>query len=889
MTSTAGLLGPTCRVALAAILHDLGKFAERSGVFEGHSAMDALIQSYCPIQQGDGGWYPHRHAANTVLAYNAIEQWIPDLPGSDTSPFTGRTSSEREIGNHPRDSLVNAAAAHHRPETFLQWIIATADRMASGFERDEFDRYNASRDERNGLNHHTLRQITLFEQLRLENQCGEEDSLEWRYPLAPLSPTSIFPKKASECEARNEASARDEYRRLWDSFRQGLERIPAAHRADASLWLDHFDSLWLAYTQAIPASISFGVTPDVSLYDHSHTTAALAAALWRWHEAAGDTGADAARRLRDRADFDTRKFLMVQGDFFGIQEFIFSQGGQTRRQAAKLLRGRSFQVSLFTELAALRTLETLALPPTSQIINAAGKFLIVAPNTPDTIRALEALRAELEQWFLNHAFGLAGIGLAWEPASCADLLGHRYGELSERLHNCLELAKYQRFSLCRSGARVFFETDYPYGPCGWNGRLPADRPENGEQPASCAISRDQILIGRALTEHERILVVPAENAAALNTGARLKKLEVSIFGYAVAFTDPDEVTGAFGALAATGSLRRCWDFSLPEASDVSTPWHGYARRFINGYVPRMDSSDLAVSTRYAGVAVDDISESGEMKTLDMLACEDRMLSSTGKWQGVAALGILKGDIDNLGELFRIGLRKPSFARHAALSRQISTFFTLWLPFQLAQKHRNIYTVFAGGDDFFLIGPWRSIQLVAKEMREAFSRYAAGNSDLHFSAGIATQKAGAPIAALAELADDALAAAKQRDGKDAVTCFGETVSWAQWPLIQAALGDLDSLRHELGGQLSTGYVYGLLQFVEARAREQQGDVNAAMWRSRFAYRTRRFVVDRLKERDEQRRRERYIRIAEQIAGRGIESLGGAYRIALYSYLYGSRDH
>jgi CRISPR-associated protein Csm1 len=61
--------------------------------------------------------------------------------------------------------------------------------------------------------------------------------------------------------------------------------------------------------------------------------------------------------MRERTDYAERKFLLVQGDFFGIQNFLFAAGAETRKQAAKLLRGRSFQVSLFTEMAALRLLD----------------------------------------------------------------------------------------------------------------------------------------------------------------------------------------------------------------------------------------------------------------------------------------------------------------------------------------------------------------------------------------------------------------------------------------------------------------------------------------------------------------------------------------------------
>ncbi len=38
------------------------------------------------------------------------------------------------------------------------------------------------------------------------------------------------------------------------------------------------------------------------------------------------------------------------------------------------------------------------------------------------------------------------------------------------------------------------------------------------------------------------------------------------------------------------------------------------------------------------------------------------------------------------------------------------------------------------------------------------------------------------------------------------------------------------------------MYNMLQFSEQAEAEKGGDINAGMWRSRFAYRTRRFVND-----------------------------------------------
>lgn len=375
--------------------------------------------------------------------------------------------------------------------------------------------------------------------------------------------------------------------------------------------------------------------------------------------------------------------------------------------------------------------------------------------------------------------------------------------------------------------------------------------------------------------------------ATLRSGFSTKRLELELFGYTVAFTEHAEASGAFGQLAASGTLRRCWDFGAADEADANgeaTLWSGYARRFISGYVPRVEADDLGpLRGRYADIEEEEMTAERGLKPLDMLACDDRHIDADGKtWLGVAALGVLKGDIDNLGELFRVGLGSPTFAKTAALSRQINGFFAIYLPWVLAREYRSVYTVFAGGDDFFLIGPWRTLQKLAQRLRREFADYVARNPEIHFSAGIATQKPGAPIGALAELAAAALEESKGHEGKNAVTCFGETVPWSRWAGIEEALSQLNELREV--EDLSAGYVYGLLQFVGMREREKEGkQPEAAMWRSRLAYRTRRYVVDKRKHLGEDQRRQLHVKLVGEIGG-ALATLESAYRIVLFNHLY-----
>ncbi len=400
----SNLLEQSCRIALAAFLHDLGKFAERARISASQETINSNKHLYCPHHKpylDAKGWFSHVHAAYTAIALDRLESHFPELKGKDMEPFASWKAADVD------DSLINAAAKHHRPDTFLQWVIATADRVASGFEREEFEAYNQAQEGTStGKNHYTARQITLLEQIRLStDEEKTESELVYRYPLKALSPESIFPQKADECEGNDSAKAQQEYRELWDEFEKAIEKIPPSHRSNLPLWLDHFETLWSVYSHAIPSATAGKIRPDVSLYDHSKTTAALATALWRYHHERNEVGEPAARMLADRGDWDKPKFLLIQGDFFGIQDFIFASGGETRKRAAKLLRGRSFYVSLLTECAALKVLDALDLPSTSQIINAAGKFLIVAPNTEQTRAGIESVQKELDGWFLRYSWG----------------------------------------------------------------------------------------------------------------------------------------------------------------------------------------------------------------------------------------------------------------------------------------------------------------------------------------------------------------------------------------------------------------------------------------------------------------------------------------------------
>lgn len=904
------LLDATCRVALAGLLHDLGKLAERADMpVQDRELLEINKQAYCPNPKphpNAPGWFSHVHAAYTALALDAIESRLPPIKGRDASPF--QEWGEAHTGGAD-DSLINAAAKHHKPDTFLQWIVATADRAASGLDRETFDLYNEARDGDPTFrkDHYTARQITLFEQIDLGVAPGSgrtKPAWAYRHPLRPLSPMGIFPVRAEECESKDRSAARAEYLTLWTAFREGLDEIPPSHRQNLALWLDHFDALWLTYTHAVPAATAFRTIPDVSLYDHSRVVAALAAAIWRYHHERGDDREEVRKRLSKRGDWNEAKLLFIQGDLFGIQDFIFASGGAATKRAAKLLRGRSFFVALLTECAALRVLDALSLPPTSQIVNAAGKFQIIAPHTGDTIEKLKKMRKDLDEWFLRHTFGQSGIGIAWTPAACNDFQeGSRqdspYRRLVKRLFEELEDAKLQRFGLCDETAPApafdsYLESVGEHGLCAADGRSPADGGalDGDIETKVSRLARDQIMIGDLLVKERRNRLLVSRQAL---QGDNVDTLDTDIFGLHVGLTGDEEASGRFGNDAASGNLLRVWDFSLPEDHEAPL-FHGYARREVNAWAPRFSEEDVEDKSRYEGAGLDasELPEAGNLKTFKALACEARErrrpaagTDDPGEWTGVSALMTLKGDVDNLGAIFQRGLEAPSLSRMAALSRQMNAFFAVHLPYLCRTGFRNTYTVFAGGDDFFLIGPWTQQMALAARLRADFHHYVSGNAGIGFSAGLAMTKPALPVRQIEAMAEHSLEKAKafgrETGGarKNAVSCFDRTIDWSGFRELLEARKRLEGLAQHM----SHGYVYGLLNLVELAENVDSRPENA-IWRSRFYYRTSR-ALESIRGIDRNERRRRLDELCAEIVQGGIERFSGDYRIALFGHLYRNR--
>lgn len=862
------------KIALAGLLHDVGKFAQGCIDITPQYRQDNE-DIYQPKYDGRPS---HVHALYTAAF---IEQSANLLPPEATARQWGKGEVE--------DTLLNLSACHHAPKTAMQWLVTMADRISSGLDRTTFEKGEtiAFKDFKK------TRLIPVLESLGPEraDSFNQAEDYHFRYPLAALSAQAVFPVQERLAE---QLQAEQEYLTHFSLFRENLALL--AHRQEnIYLWAEHFDSLWMNFASMIPAARVGDVVHDVSLYDHSRTTAALASALYRYHVATGTLNETSIKQG------DKEKFLLVSGDFYGIQDFIFSAGGETRKFRSKLLRGRSFAVSLFSELAADLVCQKLDIPFLSVVINAAGKFHLIAPNLPETLLGIQEAEVIINDWLFAATYGQSSLGISFTPSSPDEFYAGNFTDVWQRHMHNMEIRKASKINLNRHGGVVesyldsFIndESQVKRPLCPLCGKRPSsitaenDTVFKPEASSSCDLCRDHVFMGKNLVKTSKVAICHEKNSGL----KRENSLLTPIFGqYQIGFTEK-----TMDRQAASGTLLKLWQVRASEDGSIPA---GVTARLINGHVPlyrQADNQDacLLESTRSEEKTMDFIEQinEGVPKTFSHIAIKARHRDEmTEKCCGVEALAVLKADVDNLGMLFGCGLPRKKFtlSRLATVSRQLNNFFVLYLPHLLASNdgYYDIYTVFAGGDDLFLIGPWNRMASLANHLRQRFADYVCGNEEVTFSAGITVHKPHVPVDKLADASEMALSEAKGA-GRNRVSMFGETVTWNEFATLLKARSDMEQwLAHQYIGDAMFYRFNHLVTMAEMEQLVMNGesaglsDMESLKWRALFKYSLVRNI---------NRKRDDWQKALTEMESMAIwlEQHRGALRIPLWHVLYEKR--
>lgn len=701
--------------ALAGLLHDVGKFAQRAS------------------------WQKGEHAE---VGGEVVRQYIP---------------------SQWREYLYPVMGHHDKPLTGYETkVVALADRLSAGERADE-------------KQEQPKQLLSIFCQVTTKDADGQPErtpnALYW--PLKPLTleleKETLFPNDEWTLPAVQQG-----YKALWHSFEADLQSLQQVHQNgnDLTLYLESVLLLMQRYTWCVPSAY-YRSRPDVSLYDHSRMTAALAACLTGKSEAT----LDAVLRAPEQSPEPTA--LLVGGDISGVQDFIYTL---TDRGATSALRGRSFYLQLLTEVVARYVLRRLELPISNLIYQGGGAFYLLARS--DDKDKLREIQQEISRVLLAHHRGDLYLALADVPLAAADFYGGRISGKWEDLARILRGVKQRRFA----------ELDEQE-----LGALFAAQGHGGNQDKECQVCGQEHPETNNRNEMKIYKCPQCLGYEALgNELRRASYLWLIEQGVNIPDNPLDVTPGRWGHVlnafgfqcgvgndlsqmpkAASRVLLALSDKALTDLQpDVHT---AIGRRFLVNVTPIITQAEIDALRGQ----VEELPIADSVKPFSVLEAQSI---------GIKRLGVLRMDVDNLGDIFADGLgEKATLSRVAALSFAISLYFEGWVG-QVAEamntetraaRGDTLYSIYSGGDDLFFVGAWDRVVELARRIRADLTPFAAQHPGIHTSAGVVLVGGKYPLAQAAQDAGEAEKAAKRRKGKDAFDFLGQVTTWERFGLEEAS--------------------------------------------------------------------------------------------------------
>ncbi|MDM8000258.1 MAG: type III-A CRISPR-associated protein Cas10/Csm1, partial [Dehalococcoidia bacterium] len=758
-------------VVLAALLHDIGKF----------------------LQRGSFPWLKDRvkHPARSGEFVGAFQSLFADV--ADGSLLRVLVEHHHE---HPSfgDLCVQQVNGDH--ERALAYLVSEADNLSSAERGEAAEEYQ---------DYKTTPLAPVFGRIKLQ---GREKATALRYHARPLGGPAtldvIFPEVLTEF-------APGEMNSLLKAFGEEFNRLSKeVKKTDFDCLLTHLMGILQKHMWCVPSNTQ-EPQPDVSLYDHLKTTSAIAACLYRYHE---------ARNTLDEKHIKTsaKKFLMVVGDLSGIQNYIFDIATAGVGGVARRLRSRSLFIQLITEVAAHRILRDLALPPTNMVMQSGGKFYLLLPNLKETEETVKRVQREVDEWLLKElggeiALNLATVEFGHDGFKSEGSKGAGFGWVLGEINSRLQARKRQPFKEALQNSGAWKEHDF-LRPTSFEGKQPCaschrSPGQVGEAPELlCERCHRDMKWGREIPSAKYIAFFANET-----TG------DLSVLGYSASLW-PKPVSGASPYL-----VLKLNDFDMRDL-------YGFPAlpRYLANHIPR--ANDFECETCRLSDTCEERHDRGETDPATF-----RCLAAYSN--GRPLLGFLKADVDNLGKVFTFGLKRDqqdsdgrsydTISRLTTLSRLLDTFFSGWVEHLTQGEFRHCYTIFSGGDDLFLVGPWDEILRLAERVRDDFAHYV-GNPEITLSAGTFMNKDRFPVSRAAAEVDDAVEEAKQ-SGRNAVTVLGQALPWSEWPRARDEWRRLADTQEDV----SSRFLHNLLLYAEMwQDYKKRGNVLGLRFQPLLAY-------------------------------------------------------
>lgn len=722
---------------------------------------------------------------------------------------------------------------HNRSADGLVSNCRIADHISAG------ERVEKEENEQGGIDWGHYHLASIFSKIRLTNDTKTDLTYYEQELLVKDNYKAIIPKYYNEKDAKESFST---YRNKGDVFEQFTKDFKAVlsfykGEEDFNTLLNILLVLFEKYMWCIPDFTGSSQT-DISLYNHLKDVAGISHALY--------------------LNKGSEELNLVIGDMPGIQKYIFNV---INSKPAKILRGRSIFVQVFTRMLASIMLEEFGLTDASLIMLAGGKFYILAPNNEEfkirydkVIERIERILAEKYNYMLGFASG-------YYTFNYKDLLRDKetkksiitFGDIIDRAsYNLLE-GRNKLF-----GKRLFnenIERNFVFNDIHFT-----DNSEEESDGIKCKVTDMPIIKGREskikvsyLDEQgkyqEESIKVDKQVKTEYNIGEKITKASNIVLELT------DDISEVINVSKLSGYSKS------PNKRIILNPKLEELLKEENLKKDIMRSAYILEVASYVSLEDEHVMEFESM---------------TKKNEGAEYLTLLKGDIDNLGLIMSTGLVADkeeedltSISRTTTLSNHLKYFFSYFINGFLQEWDQSnksessegksdqyIYTVFAGGDDLMFITPHSASLKLLKELNDNFTKFTSNNKEVHISYSLTNFKHHTPIRLVADMAEENQEKAK----KDVVDemIFSKDKNKASFRIFNTNLknDDLENLilhieemvkwiENSKDSRFTQGVLRNLLYFgYVIKQFEETNDAKFLLWHPKLVY-----MINRLLKKDE----------------------------------------
>lgn len=478
------------------------------------------------------------------------------------------------------------------------------------------------------------------------------------------------------------------------------------------------------YTWCISSSMR--EEEDISLYDYMKVTEAILSGIV----------------MEGESSDPEKRFAFVMADFSGIQKYIFQIATTNTSGVAKRLRARSFYVDIMVRVFAQYVVDRFEVGRANILLETGGKFYLLIPWRKDTEQKLLEIRTTLERFLFKKFEGTVSVNMAWLPAGDEGICN--YSESITELNRRLTDEKAKPFSSVLKNGKGWNESSFIItNDLGGKKICPSCNASLIDKGQECCRScAEQLEIGRRIPRAKFIVYRHEYKTGSFHV---FENTYISL-------TEKAEFEGAFLVGAIKEINQDAWYYKYP-----------VMQQYMVNHIPQ---------------------EKGEILSFSDIA--DRS-------KGMKKLAVLKMDVDVLGYLFADGLRGKTrhfgtISRVNTMSRMMAMFFGGYVNTLLEKnnsQYGNVYSVFSGGDDLFLIGQWDLMPGLAIQIHDEFVRFTGANPAMTVSAAVSVFGKKSHVAYMAELSEDQLKKAKNeapekvypgKGGRDGVCFAGDVYSW-----------------------------------------------------------------------------------------------------------------